>query len=308
MWQREVQIRDRCPVCDVAVYCGPLAEHDHDVIDIGDLISEDMPCPRCGAQLTYGVEREYDDYCYVCGNSSERRACSVWQPRKQRYRWWCDRCDGNLCAILLAQLSPSLARVMWHPLAWLSTIADYCYEFTVRWRSRRRATEYPAAGADRGGVIIHSGSRVGCAPPRPLNGTTLGRLRMDSNSQAVVDFLVAMRPVREALDDLLRQLYKRAEVKLVHTYAVEATPSPDFGLSADLHNGAVIDFWLELTFDRTSWQLEYSVQRHDPDEDGSHTEKSFPAQAILSAHELPAILVDAIRELGRASADDTLYR
>src|SRR4051812_40905022 len=131
---------------------------------------------------------------------------------------------------------------------------------------------------------------------------------MDANSQAVVDFLVAMRPVREALDDLLRQLYKRAEVKLVHTYAVEATTSPDFGLSADLHNGAVIDFWLELRFEHTWWQLEYSVQRHDTDEDGSHAEKSFPAQSIRSAQELPATLINAIRELERASADNTLYR
>jgi hypothetical protein len=131
---------------------------------------------------------------------------------------------------------------------------------------------------------------------------------MDSNSQVVADFLVAMRPVREALDDLLRLLYKRAEVKLVHTCPVEATPSPDFGLSADLHNGAVIDFWLELKFDRTCWQLEYSVQRHDPDEDGSHAEKSFPPQSIRSAPELPAALINAIRELERASADDTLYR
>jgi hypothetical protein len=131
---------------------------------------------------------------------------------------------------------------------------------------------------------------------------------MDSNTQAVVDFLVAMRPVRAALDDLLRQLYKRPEVKLVHTYAVEATPSPDFGLSADLHNGAVIDFWLELTLERTCWQLECSVQRHDPDEDGSHTENSFPPQSIRSARDVPSTLVDAIKELARASADDTLYR
>ena len=131
---------------------------------------------------------------------------------------------------------------------------------------------------------------------------------MDSNTQAVAKYLAAMRAVREAMDDLLRQLYQRAEVKLVHTYVVESTPSPDFGLSADLHNGAVVDFWLELTFDSTSWQLAYSVQRHDPDEDGSHTEKSFPVQAIDSALEMPSILIAAIKELARASTDGHLYR
>jgi hypothetical protein len=131
---------------------------------------------------------------------------------------------------------------------------------------------------------------------------------MDSKSQAVVDFLVAMQPVREALDDLVRQLYKRAQVSQVHTYPVEATPSPDFGLSADLHNGAVIDFWLELTLERTCWHLEYSVQRHDPTEDGSHAEKSFPPLSIRSSLDLPATLIGAIRELERASTDNRLYR
>lgn len=131
---------------------------------------------------------------------------------------------------------------------------------------------------------------------------------MDSYSQAVVGFLSAMRPVREALDDLLRQLYKRAEVKLVHTCPIEATLSPDFGLSADLHGGAVIDFWLELTFERACWQLEYSVQRHDSDEDGSHAEKSFSPQSIRSALDLPTALINAIQDLKQASTDDTVFR
>lgn len=131
---------------------------------------------------------------------------------------------------------------------------------------------------------------------------------MDSNSEAVLDFLVAMRSVSEALRDLVRQLYKRAEVKIVRTCVVEATLPSEFGVSADLHNGAVIDFWLELTFESNCWQLEYMVLRHDPDEDGAHTEKLFPAQTIHSAQELPASLINAIRELERASADSTLYR
>jgi hypothetical protein len=131
---------------------------------------------------------------------------------------------------------------------------------------------------------------------------------MDSSTQAVRAFLVSMQPVRDALDDLLRRLYKRPEVKIVHTYVLEATPSPDFGLSVDLHNGAVIDFWIELRSEDTSWQLEYSVQRHDPDEDGSHTEVEFPRQSIHSVLDMPATLIAAIKALESASANDALYR
>jgi hypothetical protein len=133
-------------------------------------------------------------------------------------------------------------------------------------------------------------------------------LAMDANTQAVIDFLTAMQPVRAALDVLLQQLYKRPEVRLVHTYVVEATPSPDFGLSADLQSGAVIDFWLELTFERSHWKLEYAVHRHNPNEDGSHVVTSFPRQVIHSVLEMPSILTDAISALVRASADDALYR
>ena len=131
---------------------------------------------------------------------------------------------------------------------------------------------------------------------------------MDPSTRVVSTFLESMRSVREALDDLLRRLYKRPEVKLVHTYRPEATPSPDFGLSADLHNGAVVDFWLELQWDGTSWELEYFVARHDPDEDGSHDEILFPTKSIRSVLELPSALVTAIKALEDASATETLFR
>jgi hypothetical protein len=133
------------------------------------------------------------------------------------------------------------------------------------------------------------------------------QLAMDSNTHSVIDFLSAMRPVHEALDGVLRQLYKRPEVRLVHTHVMEAKPSPDFGLSADLRNGAVIDFWLWLSFERSFWQLEYAVYRHDPGEDGSHPVTVFPRQDIHSVQDMPSILIEAIKDLERASADDALF-
>ena len=131
---------------------------------------------------------------------------------------------------------------------------------------------------------------------------------MGPSTQAVHAFLAAMKPVRTALDDLLRRLYKRPEVKIVHTYALEVTLSTDFGLSAVLRNGAVVDFWMELEWEKAFWQLVYSIQRHDPDEDGCHTEVAFPSRSINSVLEMPSILIAAIRELEEASVNDSLYR
>lgn len=129
MWKREIQIRDRCPVCDVPVYHGPLAEPDDDVIDIGDLIRESMPCPRCGTQLAYWVEREWDDRCYICAyGSPEQCQEAEWQPEMQRYRWWCDRCAEQIFAGLVGELSPRLARALWYPLAWASAVVWFCLD------------------------------------------------------------------------------------------------------------------------------------------------------------------------------------
>jgi hypothetical protein len=131
---------------------------------------------------------------------------------------------------------------------------------------------------------------------------------MDTNTQAVRAFLESMQSVQEALDRLFRQLYERPAVKVVHTYHLRVKPSSDFGLSAELHNGAVVDFWIELASESTGWELEYYVARHDPDEDGSHREVEFPAKTINSVLEMPSILTAAIEALENASAIESLFR
>jgi hypothetical protein len=130
---------------------------------------------------------------------------------------------------------------------------------------------------------------------------------MDTKTQHVREFLASMHPVRDALGELVRQLYRRQQVKLVRTYNPDASLSPDFGVSAELHNGAVVDFWTELRSTDSSWQVEYSVLRHDPDEDGSHTVVSFPTETVQSARELPKILLAAVESLRAASGDERLY-
>lgn len=117
-----------------------------------------------------------------------------------------------------------------------------------------------------------------------------------------------MDPVRDRLGEVLRRLYERAEVKLVTTYFPGLSSWTDFGVSASLHNGAVVDFWIDLSDERTAWRIEYSVQRGDPDKDGSHTEMNFPAKLIDSASDLPKAILAAIDELRQAVGNDVLFR
>jgi hypothetical protein len=131
---------------------------------------------------------------------------------------------------------------------------------------------------------------------------------MDPTTQTVRDFLGSITPVRQSLHDLIPRLYKRPEVKTVRVHAMELAPSTDFGLSAELRNGAVVDFWIELSCEDDRWELKYSVLRHDPDEDGCHPEVEFPPQSIRSISEMPSRLIAAIKALERASENDALYR
>jgi hypothetical protein len=140
MWKWEIQIREGCPMCHLPVYAGPItAEHGDDVIDIGDIIGESMPCPRCGTELAYYVEREWDDGCYVCGGGpADRYQEAEWQPTKQRYRWWCDACTDAFLAGLVGEVSPRLARAVWYPLAWASALVCFCIDIEGRLRRRGR--------------------------------------------------------------------------------------------------------------------------------------------------------------------------
>lgn len=131
---------------------------------------------------------------------------------------------------------------------------------------------------------------------------------MDHDTRTVHAFLVAMHPVREALDNLVRCLYQRSEVKIVAAHHPEMIVVPDFGVSAELHNGAVVDFWISLWGEDNGWQMEYSVSRHNPDEDGSHTELDFPPETIHSVSDMPNVLLVAIDRLQKEIATDALFR
>ena len=131
---------------------------------------------------------------------------------------------------------------------------------------------------------------------------------MDSSTRVVQEFLVAMKPIQEAFNEFVRELYRRPEVKLVHVYHPLLYPDSDFGVSADLHNGAGLDFWIELETSGATWAMIYSVQRRDPNEDGTHCEAHFPPQKIELAMDLPRAVLAAVQVLRQRGADDTLFR
>jgi hypothetical protein len=131
---------------------------------------------------------------------------------------------------------------------------------------------------------------------------------MDDVTRRIRDFMSAMCEVRDELDEIVRRLYQRAEVRLVKQFDPTPYPAGDFGVSADLKNGAVVDLWLELSLADDGWELHPTVQRHDPDEDGSHTERDFGVRSVGTAMALPAELARALRELRGSISEDWIFR
>ena len=131
---------------------------------------------------------------------------------------------------------------------------------------------------------------------------------MDQDTVAVKAFLASMIPVKEAIHTLARDLRNRPGVQQVTGYFPELYPWSDFGVSAELHNGAIVDFWISLWDESGCWQIDYSVLRGDPDEDGSHKELEFPIRSVLLAMDLSPTLLVVIVELREAIANDVFFR
>ena len=131
---------------------------------------------------------------------------------------------------------------------------------------------------------------------------------MNAKTEAVRDFLKSMAAVQNEIQDFYLALCNRPEVKSACPYYPRATLYPDLGVSLDLKNGARLDFWIETESTNDDWVVSPSIQRADPDEDGTHAEVDFPVQQVSSADQLPSILLTAIRDLRKASSQETLYR
>jgi len=104
---------------------------------------------------------------------------------------------------------------------------------------------------------------------------------MDTQSQYATKLLKVMATNHRRFDDFARQLRSRSEVSSVvsslhpQQYSVESML--ECYVDAELVNGKAICWWLEVTWDNTTWHIETRVLVND--EQGQYTIKEFPDRA-----------------------------
>ncbi|MCE9637599.1 MAG: hypothetical protein K8T90_18020 [Planctomycetes bacterium] len=129
---------------------------------------------------------------------------------------------------------------------------------------------------------------------------------MDDATRHVRSFMASMEQVRDELGQIVRELYRQPEVQLATQFGPSPYRSCDLGVSAELHGGAVVDFWVDLDATDAGWSVHPTVQRHEPKEDGSHIERDLGARLVCDAAALPGELARALRELRASIGDDAL--
>jgi hypothetical protein len=134
----------------------------------------------------------------------------------------------------------------------------------------------------------------------------------EMDNQAVVGFLQRTADINRRLHDFVVQLWKRPEVTTAQLFpfapkggiAFRTAGGPsdcelgsDFGVSAELGDGSVIDWWLELWWNSKCWRVECTIFRHDPDEDGCHPIVGFPLHEVTGVDGALATVSRAIDDL-----------
>jgi hypothetical protein len=135
----EKEFHERCPSCGLQViHCGAFIDsmdrsYDEEATYIGDCIDTSFPypCSRCGTELLYDTQKEWDEGCFVCGSPYQKGVGLVaeWQRQRNCYRWWCPSCDSNFLGMLVAEGSRPLARALWFPLLALTHVVGPVVEF-----------------------------------------------------------------------------------------------------------------------------------------------------------------------------------
>lgn len=141
----------------------------------------------------------------------------------------------------------------------------------------------------------------------------------EMDNQAVVGFLQIMADINRRLHDFQIQLSKRPEVATAQLFpfapkggiAFKTVGGPsdcelgsDFGVSAELVDGSVIDWWLELWWNAKRWRVECAIFRHDPDEDGCHAIVDLPVHEVAEIDGALATVSGAIDDLFSAEPPD----
>lgn len=146
---------------------------------------------------------------------------------------------------------------------------------------------------------------------------------MDIGSAYTVRFLMALATAQHTLSHFAGELQNRAEVERVVVYPFkpkvacrmiyDARGLPtecsgdDFGVSVNLRNGAMVDWWLELYWHEQGWIIEHNVHKSDADEDGSHVAVAFAPWEGKTFEALIAQLGTAVRELVATVNDAGLF-
>lgn len=140
---------------------------------------------------------------------------------------------------------------------------------------------------------------------------------MDTETASVLTFLEAVANAREGMDQLSRELLGRSGIRNVRFFhdAPKRYTIPhwdeeqksygisiDLSVSAELIDGTIIDWSLDISCDTQGWHVEYGVDQSDPGEDGSHRVSEYPVWQGVSLQEMAAHLPTAVAELG-SSAD-----
>jgi len=135
---------------------------------------------------------------------------------------------------------------------------------------------------------------------------------MKSESETVARFLFAVAGAQEHFWSLVKDLHKRTEVEKATLYPFTSHKCrrhfpekvemrevfwSDFGVSANLQDGSVIDWWLEIEWDGDVWAIEANVHKSDPDEDGSHKVIEFAPAQTGSLDEAIAFISAAVENL-----------
>ena len=122
-------------------------------------------------------------------------------------------------------------------------------------------------------------------------------MKNDSESKTVAEFLQALMQAHESLSELAGQVRSRSEVKSVKVCPFiptdmtqhhwdeeqqEKAVGAEFGVSAELYDGAILDWWLQVRCQQSGWYITANIFRGDAGEDGCHRVAEYDEQHSLT--------------------------
>ena len=122
-------------------------------------------------------------------------------------------------------------------------------------------------------------------------------MKTDTDNKAVAEFLQALMQTQEALNELAGQVRSRSEVKSVKVCPFipsdmtqhhwdeeqqEKAIGSEFGVSAELYDGVMLDWWLEVRCQQSGWYITANIFRSDAGEDGCHQVAEYDEQHSLT--------------------------